>query len=98
MVEIDYDPDIENGLAGDQEVADFCREFRAISNDNGVSIIVSYRAIQRLAKMTQLLDLDEALKTCLIKDLEKDDLRIIYNNLSSSKYKDAVGNLLEAMA
>lgn len=97
LVEIDYDRSIEDGLAGSKDIADFCREFRAVSADNGVDIIVSYRAIQRLSKMAQLLPLDQALKTCLVKDLEKDDLSIIVNHLSDSQYKQAAKVLLEQM-
>lgn len=97
LVEIDYDPSIEDGLAGNKDVADFCREFRAISDEKGVGIIVSYRAIQRLSKMAQLLPLDQALKTCLVKDLEKDDLSCIVSGLSDSPFKDAAEELLDQM-
>jgi hypothetical protein len=90
VVQIDYSAQIENGMAGDIELADFCREFRRAANKVGVQIIVSYRAISRLAKMVQLLDLTEALKTCLVKGLEKDDLNIICNELQDSKYKTAL--------
>ena len=97
LVEIDYDAKIEEGISGDKGLAEFCRSFRTVSEDNGINIIVSYRSIQRLSKMVQLLGLDEALKTCLIKDLEKDDLQIIYNNLEPSEYRTAIGSLLEQM-
>lgn len=90
IVEIDYSVEIENGMAGDIELADFCREFRKASEKVGVQVIVSYRAISRLAKMVQLLSLEEALKTCLIKGLEKDDVNIICNELHESKYKEAL--------
>ena len=74
----------------------------AFFNETGVKsgqqIIVSYRAISRLAKMTQILSLEEALKTCLVKGTEKDDLNIIYNGLSrSSKYKSALWNVINSM-
>ena len=90
IVEIDYSVEIENGMACDIELADFCREFRKASQKAGVQVIVSYRAISRLAKMVKLLDLTEALKTCLVKGLEKDDLNIICNELQDSKYKTAL--------
>lgn len=90
IVHIDYSVQIENGVAGDIEVADFCRAFRKAANKTGIQVIVSYRAIGRLAKMIQLLDLTEALQTCLVKGLEKDDLNIICNELPDSKYKDAL--------
>ena len=94
VVPIGYSKDIENGIACDIELADFCREFREACKTVGVQMIVSYRAIGRLAKMTQLLDLPEALSTCLVKGLEKDDINIICNGLSESKYKDALKTLI----
>lgn len=98
IVEIDYSPTIENDKAlGNQKLVDFCREFRKAAKKVGVSIIVSYRAISRLAKMTQIMDLDEALKTCLIKDLEKDDLNIITNELPSSEYKSSLQHIYSMM-
>ena len=97
IVEIDYSKSIEDGLAVDNELANFCREFRAAAKKVGVGIIVSYRAISRLAKMIPLMSLEEALKTCLIKDLEKDDLNIITKELHSSKYKSSLQNLYSNM-
>ena len=97
LVEIDYSKSIEDGLALDNELANFCREFRKAAKKVGVSIIVSYRAIARLAKTIQIMSLDEALKTGLVKDLEKDDLNIIINELSSSKYKTSLQHISSAM-
>lgn len=90
IVPVDYSVEIENGLAGDIELADFCREFRAVSQRVGIQVIVSYRAISRLAKMVQLLDLTEALSTCLVKGLERDDINVIVNGLHDSKYREAL--------
>ena len=56
MVQIDYSKTIENSLANDMDIANFCREFRRASLKCGLNIIVSYRAIGRLAKMLQILD------------------------------------------
>ncbi len=94
VVPIDYSKEIEDGMAMDVELADFCREFRKASQKVGVQMIVSYRAIGRLAKMTQLLDLPEALSTCLLKGLGKDDINVICNELKDSKYKQAMRNLI----
>lgn len=94
IVKIDYCKEIENAMAGDVELADFCREFREISQRVGIQTIVSYRAISRLAKMVKLLDLKEALQTCLLKGLEKDDLNVICNELPSSKYKSAIREMV----
>ena len=97
IIDIDYSPTIENGLAGEIDLANFCREFRKVSQKVGVGIIVSYRAISRLAKMLQVLDINEALKTCLVKDLGKDDLNIITKELHTSKYKTSLQEICSAM-
>ena len=96
IVEINYSEAIENSVAlGDTELADFCRDFRKSANKAGIQIIISYRAIGRLAKMLQLLSVQEALETCLIKGLEKDDVNMIYQGLQrSSKYKDILRQMV----
>lgn len=98
VVQIDYSTAIENKCAGGNiEIANFCREFRKASKKVGVNVIVSYRAISRLAKMAQIMELKEALKTCLVKDLEKDDLNIITNELKETEYKTALKELAGKM-
>lgn len=91
IVEIDYSPTIENAVAcGDNELVDFCRAFRNQAKVSGCAVIVSYRCIGRLAKMLQILDVEEALRTCLTKGMAKDSIRMIANELPSSKYKTAL--------
>lgn len=91
IVEIDYSKTIEDRVAlGNIELADFCRDFRKASKKVGLQVIISYRAIGRLAKMTQLLSLEEALQTCLTKGLGKDDINMISNELKDSRYKQAL--------
>ena len=99
FVEINYSEAIENVVAnGDKELVKFCRDFRKASKKSGVDIIVSYRGIGRLAKMSKLLSLDDAIKGCLIKGLEKDDVNMIISNMKdSSKYYDSLKRIMEAM-
>lgn len=94
VIPIDYSTEIENGIAGDIELADFCREFRKASQKVGVQVIVSYRAIGTLAEMIPLLSLEDALRYCLVKGLEKDDINVICNELKDSKYKTALKKLM----
>lgn len=96
IVKVDYSKAIENSVsAGNIEIADFCRDFRNAAVKAGLNIIVSYRAIGRLAKMSQILDTDEALETCLLKGIEKDDINMIYENMKShSVYRDALARLM----
>lgn len=87
MEEIGYDPRIEEALAdGNKDVLDFCRAFREIAYKNGCHAIVSYREISRLHKMIDLAKMETkvAIKTCVIKGLEKDTLRMIANQMSES--------------
>lgn len=95
IVKVDYSRQIEDSLSTDREVVDFCRDFRRAANKAGLNIIVSYRAIGRLAKMSQILDDEEALETCLLKGIEKDDVNMIYQNMSTaSKWKDALAKIM----
>ena len=83
MIRIDYDERIENNVAGgNTELVSFCRSFRKAAEKAGLQIVVSYRAIGRMAKMVSLLPLDEVLESCLIKGLEKDDLNGIKDDLN----------------
>lgn len=93
MVRVDYSEAIELRVAnGNAELASFCRDFRNSAIKSGVRVVVSYRAIGRLAKMEQLFELREAIETCLTKSLEKDDLNVIKSNLEnkSGKYYRAL--------
>lgn len=97
VIEIDYSPTIENAVTGnDTELVEFCRAFRKEAQKAGCSIIVSYRGMGRLAKMLQILTIEEALKTYLIKGLEVDSIKMIANGIPSSKYKTALGHIAVA--
>lgn len=97
IVEIDYSPTIENSVAnGDVELVEFCRAFRKEAQKAGCQIIVSYRGIGRLAKMMQILTIEEALRTCLIKGLEADSVRMIAHELPQSKYKSALEKIAKS--
>lgn len=99
LVEIEYSKTIEDNVAlGNIKLADFCRDYRKAAIKSGQQVIVSYRAIERLAKMVQIMDLEEALKTCLTKGIEKDDLNIIAQGIQgNNKYKQALKSLVTHM-
>lgn len=99
IVKIDYSEAIENSVAGgDVELAQFCRDFRKAAKNAGQQVIVSYRAIGRLAKMMQILPMDEALETCLVKGIEKDDLNIIINGMPKTPTRDELQKIANRMA
>ena len=100
IVKVGYSEKIENSVAGgDLKLADFCRAFRKAAKDAGQQVVVSYRNIDMVAKMSQIMDLDEALETCLVKGMERDDLNIIINSIGDvdGKYKTALRKIASRM-
>jgi len=78
VIEIDYSPRIEEGLAnGDNDLLDFVRTFRKVTYKAGIKCIASYRTIERVSKLKELFDLAEVIKMSLTKGLRQDDLNII---------------------
>lgn len=97
LVEVGYDPRIEEFSArGNKDVLDFCREFRRVADENGAHCIVSYRDISRLSKMIDgaHLDVCSAIKSCVVKGLEKDTLRMICNSMREITYKKFLKELI----
>lgn len=98
MVDINYDINIETRCANnDIELVNFIREVRRIAKEKKIMLIVSYRAISRIAKMKDLIGVEEALKTCLFKTLNKDEIYQIFDNINckNTEYKTAIGNIYE---
>ena len=97
MIKIDYDERIENNVAGgNTELVRFCRAFRKAAEKAGLQVVVSYRAIGRIAKMVTLLPLDEVLESCLVKGLEQDDLKAVNNDLNGfGEYSAAFRKILD---
>lgn len=84
LVSIDYDPRIEEAMAqGDSELLGFCRAFRKACKEAGIRTVVSYRAINRMAKLKAALPIEELLKSALIKGLTAQDLKTIKDKLQS---------------
>lgn len=92
LVRVNYDKAIELRVAnGNEDLVNFCEDFRNASVKAGVRCVISYRAIGRLAKMEALFDLKEVIRTCLTKSLEKDDLNAIKScmEVKSGRYYKA---------
>lgn len=95
VVEINYSTNIENAITDNVELIKFIRNFRNSVQKAGIHHIVSYRELGRIDKMLQTeLSLHKIFRTCLIKNLEQDDLRMIYNDLDKdNKYTTVVNEL-----
>lgn len=97
LVEVNYDKRIEDNVCPDLELANFCRDFREACNKNGTHTIVSYREMSRLYKMINIAKLEKsiALKTCLLKGLENDTLRMLINDIKDNEYKNILKNIIK---
>ena len=100
FVPINYSIKIEESCAnGDAELLSFIRDFRKASDKAGVNIIVSYRSINRIAKMQEHLGIPTTIKTCLTKNLEADDLNMIIDGMSyENKYINALRQIAKEVA
>ena len=91
LVEINYSERIENSLTDDNELLEFIHDFRDACDQNGIQAIASYRSIIRINKMINIgMNVHDVLKTCLLKNLENDDLNMIRHNLKDNKYARAI--------
>lgn len=99
MVKIDYSEAIEMNVAlGDSDLVKFARDFRQASKKAGVRVILSYRAIGRIAKMKNIMPLNEVLKTCLVKGMEKDDLNMIIKEMKyDNQYYQSLNNIVKEL-
>jgi hypothetical protein len=95
IVEINYSPAIEQAMTSKLDLLDFIRDFRRVVNKNNLKHIVSYRSIKRLDKLSDSLPLASLIKSCLTKNLEKDDLRMIIGDMIvANDYTKALKELL----
>lgn len=97
MIRIDYDQRIEEACAmGNSDLLRFCRKFREATKKAGIRVVVSYRAITRMAKLDSVMDASELLDSCLIKSLDAGDMETIKNDLNGcGKYSAAFNRVLE---
>lgn len=83
LVEIDYSPAIEQAIAnGNTELLEFVQGFRQAVKKAGIKHLVTYRSLERLSKLENVLGKKEALEISLVKHLHTDDKRIIKQELS----------------
>ena len=91
MVEIDYDQRVEMSMAGDdKELVAFVHDLRKQSEAVGRTVTVTYRGIQRVAKMVAVLGVSKALSTGIVKGMDEADIRAISERMTKG------GQYLEA--
>lgn len=93
VIQIDYSKAVEEAIAGgNKNLLQFIWNFRAAVEKAQIKFVVSYRAIERLHKLEDVLEAGEALQICLLRSLDMDDMRMICRNMnlpSSNAYADA---------
>lgn len=90
---IGYDERIEMACAGgDKQLVTFVHCLREAISKSGAAIQfpISYRGIQKLAKYTKIWGVDKAMKRCIIKGLDADNISILSANMECyNKYAQA---------
>lgn len=95
IIEVSYDPEIEKSIAQDDELIEFVWDFRKAVNEADLKFTISYRAIDRLAKLKNIFDLDKAIKLAILRGIDKDDLQMIARNMRvANKYTKALKQIV----
>ena len=93
VIQIDYSRAVEEAIAGgNKNLLQFVWSFREAIEKAQIKFVVSYRAIERLHKLEDVLEAGEALQICLLRSLDPDDMKMICRNmkpLNSNAYADA---------
>ena len=98
VIPIKYSPTIEAAITNnDSELLIFCHAFRKVTKTSNINCIFSYRALDAITRLKDTLPIKVALKICLIKGMDKDDLILIQKNItgipSDNKYLIALKEL-----
>ena len=88
-----YSPAIDNAVANnDKELVDFANAMRKASERSGITILMSYRSISRIANFQDLFTLEEIMEMAVIKGIASDDVMMLAQNMeieSKNKYYKA---------
>ena len=99
IVEIGYSAAIEEAVAdGNHDLVQFIRSFRAAIEAAKIKFVVSYRSIERLAKLSHSFSKTEAIQIGLIRSLAHDDLRTICNSFDPFALDDYTSALKEMVS
>mgnify|MGYP001086386758 CR=1 FL=1 len=90
IVHIDYDKNVEIAISGgNMDIVEFIRDLRNAISKAGIRHVVSYRALYRLTRMLDVMPDEQVLSQCVLKNLERDDLRVIHGGLSDRENRFA---------
>ena len=95
---IDYDKAVEEAIVGDKkDILTFIYDMRTICKDSQISIILGYRAINKLVKFDKMnIDLATIINTCVLKGMEQDTINEIASRLDgTTKWHKAFKSLVK---
>lgn len=95
---IDYDAAVEESIVGDKkDILSFIYDLRTICKDSQISIILGYRAINKLVKFDNMnIDLATIINTCILKGMEQDTINEIASRLNgTTKWHKAFKSLVK---
>ena len=95
---IDYDKAVEEAIVGEKkDILSFIYDLRTICKDSQISIILGYRAINKLVKFDNMnIDLSTIINTCMLKGMEQDTINEIASRLdNSTKWHKAFKSLVK---
>ena len=85
IIEVGYDKNIEKAIANNDELLlEFVYELRKSIKKSNINFSVSYRAIDRLTKLKEVLSIEKAIKIAIVRSLPEDDGKILANNMAKS--------------
>ena len=89
-VPLDYSPAIDAVVAhNDIELVEFAHAMRKASKESGITILMSYRSIARIADFQDMFSLEEIMEMAVIKGIATDDVLMLASNMnidSKNKY------------
>lgn len=84
-IQFDYDEEVEQQLAYDNDLYTFIKELRSAIKEASLRYIVSMRATINASKMLEIgIDINEILKTTIVKNMSRDDLNVIVKKINGS--------------
>lgn len=90
-IDFDYDRNIELSLTkGNTELVDFVESLRKNAKENGIRATFSYRCLQQVTKLENVLPLEKVLQISVFKGMDIDTINTFRNDSSNNKYYKAM--------
>ena len=82
IIEFGYDSEIEKQLASTPELYEFILDLRNTIDGMDLKYVVSMRATINASKLDGVLDKQDIIKSVILKGLPKDEMKMVYGNMT----------------